>query len=227
MISIVREGGVVDFPAFLGERVYMHEFRMGAGLPEHLKRWQHTVDQMLIGVDTDGPIYLMIDQKTVTASSTHRRPGLHVDGYWVPAGSGWDGGGKPAWNGVSAHGGGSHRARPEPPSHGGGSHRSLRAFEWPGHPEYPTWRFDARDRPEAIILASDISASRGLVGEFDGPIKVGGDVSHLDLSHLEQVLLQAGRVYQGNVSFIHESLPVPVDCQRTLVRLNVPGHRVH
>lgn len=206
MISVAREAGPVDFPAFLSERVYMHEFRMDVGLPEHLKRWQRTVDQMLVGVDTDEPIYLMIDQKEVMASAAHRRPGLHVDGYWNPSHSSWDDGKPPAWNAVSAHGG--HMA-------------SV------GSMANPTWLFHESDRPEAIILASDICASRGLIGEFDGSIKVGGDVSHLDLGHMEPILLQAGRAYQGNVCFVHESLPVFQGCRRTLVRLHVPGHSVN
>lgn len=60
--SIVRSGLSVTFPAFMAERVYMEEFTKQDGLPEHLSRWQNTVDTMLTGVDTDGPIYLMVDQ---------------------------------------------------------------------------------------------------------------------------------------------------------------------
>nr|DAF93524.1 MAG TPA: hypothetical protein [Myoviridae sp. ctshb19] len=241
MISIARDVGSVAFPAFLGERVYMQEFRMEKGLPENLKRWQPTVDQMLVGVDTDGPIYLMIDQKAVKANVTHRRPGLHVDGYWHPM--------------IQAHGGSGHGERPMPePGHGDGSHISKSAHGGgpaprPGHRgiaaigghqghrsaylkgrwdnPVPSWYFDINDVPEAIILATDICASRGLIGEFDGPISIGGDVTHLDLSHMQEIVMQPNRVYQGNVSFIHESLPVAFDCQRTLVRLNVPGHVVN
>lgn len=223
MQSIVRECGAVSFPAFTGERVYMHEFRMENGLPENLKRWQETVDQMLVGVDTDGPIYLMIDQKAVKAQVTHRRPGMHVDGYWNPNGVWQD---QKPWNAISA----GHRPAPSGPRH------NAR----PGHGPRPTprhvscsgtvngmWKFDPNDRPEAIILASDICASRGLIGEFEGLTQIGGDVSHLDLSHVQEIILRENRVYQGNVSFIHESLPVLHDCNRTLVRLNVPGHVVH
>ena len=52
---------------------------------------------------------------------------------------------------------------------------------------------------------------------------MGGDYSHLDLGQLEEVILQPGRVYAGNVSMLHETLPVTQACTRTLVRLNVPG----
>ena len=110
--SIVQQRGAVTFPAHTGERVYMREFRKSTGLPAHLSRWQSTIDAMLDGVDTDGPIYLMIDQGVVKATSSHRRPGLHIDGYWNPAISAHGGGGRhsrtPSDEGRGGHGGGRH-----------------------------------------------------------------------------------------------------------------------
>lgn len=95
--SFVRRGERVVFPAFTGERVYMREFTRAAGLPPDLARWQPTVDAMLEGLDAPGSIFLMVDQAPVKAADTHRRPGLHVDGYWEPALGGhnhvFDGGG--------------------------------------------------------------------------------------------------------------------------------------
>ena len=93
-LSYVEQRGKVNFPEFTGERVYMKEFYKEKGLPSELSRWQNTVDSMLEGVETDGPIYLMIDQGVVKGGTSHRRSGLHVDGYWIP--------------GVMAHGGGRH-----------------------------------------------------------------------------------------------------------------------
>jgi hypothetical protein len=85
MQSIVEQRNTVTFPAFIGERVYMQPFLKKDGLPEALRqRWQATIDAMLEGVETDKPIYLMIDQQRVTVGSYHRRPGLHIDGYWNP-----------------------------------------------------------------------------------------------------------------------------------------------
>lgn len=83
MKSILEKRGAVTFPAFLGERVYMREFRKKDGLPADLARWQSTVDAMLSGVDVAGPVYLMVDQGLVKAGSTQRRGGLHIDGYWI------------------------------------------------------------------------------------------------------------------------------------------------
>ena len=93
-LSYVEQRGKVNFPEFTGERVYMKEFYKEKGLPSELSRWQSTVDSMLEGVDTDGPIYLMIDQGVVKGGTSHRRGGLHVDGYWNPR--------------ISDHGGAKH-----------------------------------------------------------------------------------------------------------------------
>ena len=76
---------------------------------------------------------------------------------------------------------------------------------------------------EAIILASDVQASKAYIGEWGGEIKEGGDCSHLDVSYLKAVDLKPNTVYAGNVTMLHESTPVLVDSFRTLVRLSVPG----
>lgn len=162
MKSIFKELGTVSFPQHTMERVYMKEFRKEKGLPNELKRWQGTIDQMLLEVDSDGPIYLMIDQGLVKANTTHRRSGVRIDGYWIPE--------------LQTHG----------------------------------------PRPGAHIFAKN-------KGYWDGEIKEGGDCSHLNLSHLERVALQANKVYAGNVTMLHESTPVMEDVLRTLVRLSVPG----
>src|SRR5512144_898315 len=85
MLSSVQQRGAVRFPEFIGERVYMREFNPRNGLPKDLARWQGTVDAMLDGVDAPGSVFIMIDQGEVKAGQFHRRPGVHVDGYWIPA----------------------------------------------------------------------------------------------------------------------------------------------
>lgn len=211
MQSIVKELGTVTFPLHTMERVYMKEFRKEAGLPGELKRWQPTIDQMLLEVDTDGPIYLMIDQGLVKANTTHRRSGVHIDGYWIPT--------------LQTHG-----SQP-------GGHITNAVGRWDNRPSWihskskGYWDGDywntnpkATDWPdEALILASNVSASNAYIGEWDGVIKDGGDCSHLDLSGLQRVALEANKVYAGNVTMLHESTPVMEDVLRSLVRLSVPG----
>lgn len=215
--SIVQTRGAVAFPSFIAERVYMREFRKETGLPADLQRWQPTIDAMLEGVDTDGPIYLMIDQGLVKAGNAQRRPGMHIDGYWHPA--------------ISAHGGASRHGSTPPPrrrewepepvreGHGGqpARHSSSRYSNQEG------WEECDFSYPEALILASDVSACRALSGTFSGKPAEGGDCSHLALDGMSEIILAPNTVYAGNVTMLHESLPVDRDVHRTLVRLNVPG----
>ena len=197
-LSYVEQRGKVNFPEFTAERVYMKEFYKEKGLPSELSRWQNTVDSMLEGVETDEPIYLMIDQGVVKGGTSHRRGGLHVDGYWNP--------------GVKAHGG---RHGYQPPQHHGTKHfGSWKTGGWVN--------CDFKDK-EALILASSLTAARGYQGIWEGSCGEGGDCSHINTSNLKEVVMHAGNIYAGNVTMLHESLPVAEDCIRTLVRLNVPG----
>ncbi len=185
--SYVEQRGKVNFPEFTAERVYMKEFYKEKGLPSELSRWQSTVDSMLEGVDTDGPIYLMIDQGVIKGGTSHRRGGLHVDGYWNPR--------------IGAHDGTRHIG-------------SWKTGGWVN--------CDFKDK-EALILASSLTAARGYQGIWEGSCGEGGDCSHINTSNLKEVVMHAGNIYAGNVTMLHESLPVAEDCIRTLVRLNVPG----
>lgn len=77
--------------------------------------------------------------------------------------------------------------------------------------------------PESLILASDFAACKGYLGEWTGAIGNGGDCSKVDLSGMTEILLEANKAYKGNVGFLHESTPIHVPTQRTLVRLNLKG----
>lgn len=211
--SIIETRGDVSFPGWEGERIYMRPFLKADGLPQDLSRWQPTVDAMLEGIDTDQPVYIMIDETEVNAGKTQRRPGLHIDGYWDP--------GITAYGAHSAMADG-HRSRPR--------HRSEPAAP-PLHRAVPRrhmsgsalWKDADFAAPEAIILASSISAAEGYIGTYEGPIGEMGDCAHIDISNMEVLQMESGRVYAGNVNCLHQSLPVEVDCRRSLVRLNVPG----
>lgn len=198
MRSTITKLGAVPFPAFTAERVYMRPFFKRNGLPPNLARWQPTVDAMLAGIETDGPIYLMVDQKNIVAGNSHRRPGIHVDMYWHPA--------------ISAH-------RGEPPGH----RPSPAPAPTPErHSPRPTHMRSTG--AESIILASDVLGCRGFIGDYEGEIGYGGDCSHLDLSGLQAVNLTPGYAWGGHaMHMLHESLHLARNCQRTVVRLNVPG----
>jgi hypothetical protein len=206
--SIIEDRGpIAAMPEFTGERVYMRRLDLKSAFPADLGRWESVVNSMLRGIDVP-IVYLMVDQSFVPAGSTQRRPGLHVDGYWVANDASH--GGSPGRHSGSP----SHAPEPSPePSHKpskGGVH------------DFADWANAAFDAPEAILLASDVAASRAFVGEWDGQIGDGGSCA-TDVTGLEEIVLQAGRCYAGNVACLHESLPVAAACHRTLVRLNVPG----
>lgn len=200
--SQVTNVGSVNFPKFVPERIYMQKFYKESGLPKQYKHWQNTVDQMLDHVDTDEAIYLMVDSGIVKANTSHRRAGRHIDGYWVDV------------EGLQGHRGSlwKYDAR-ELGFHSGSGHR--------GKVDGNGWDEVNLDVPEALILASNFTSSRGFIGEYDGIIGEGGNCESIDVSHMDEIILQKDNVYISNVGFIHESLPVSEDVQRTLIRLNI------
>lgn len=229
--SIVQpRGSVRDWPEFQGDRIYMLPFFKAQGLPSYAIRWQGVVSEMLDGIETDLPIYLMVDQSPVAAGKFHRRPGVHIDGYW---------GGK--WQHVSAHGptnggipphhkpSGGHSYVPPVPSH----HRPAphHSYTPPSNPHAPSrhsasgadWATSSFDEAEAIILASNVSACRSYAGTFQGPIGDMGDCAEIDLANMQVQDMASDMVYAGNVTMLHETMPCVSDCLRTVVRLNVPG----
>lgn len=215
--STVHQRGAVTFPAFTGERVYMREFTKAAGLPAGLLRWQETVDAMLDGIDARGPVYLMVDQLPVRAGSTHRRPGVHVDGYWHPA--------------LSCHGGGGGGHGSVPATHGAwpATHRSVPfSHSWEpapgGHGSVPTRHSHSGSHAETIIVATDVFGCVAFDGAYDAAPSKGGDCAHVDTAGMLRVGMAPGYAWAGHtLTMLHESIPVRRDCLRTVVRLNVPG----
>lgn len=213
--SKVQRRGRVSFPEFTGERVYMREFRQADGLPADLSRWQPTVDSMLDGIELDGPLYLMVDQAHVRAGTPHRRGGVHVDGYWQPAvhahgGGGGHTGGGGGWRiDEGGHRGSrsGHVTEAPPGGHRGGSHAGSSGVA-----------------QEALLLASNMLGCRAYVGAYAQRPGSGGDCSHIDVSRMDRIDLEPGHVWAGHtLGMLHESIPLPTDSLRTVVRLNVPG----
>ena len=192
-VSTVQQRGTVPFPVFLGERIHMRAFTKSDGLAPALRRWQPTVDAMLDGIDVDGPIFLMIDQADVPPGSAHRRPGVHVDGYWQA--------------GAQAH---KHNFEPEP------------AEQPPADRHVVERQFGIR--AETILLATDVLGCVAYAGSYDDQPAEGGDCSHIDVSKMDRVEFEPGRVWAGSaLGMLHESIAARRAGPRTVVRLNVPG----
>jgi hypothetical protein len=205
--SLIKRGGLVTFPPFMGERVYMREFTHQNGLPPDLRRWQPTVDAMLADVETNGPIYLMVDEGFVQAGNTHRRGGPHVDGRWVAAMGAHGAHGDPYPHHLPMP-----EPRPEPPH----PRHSLRVSGHHGH------RFDGAT--ELIVFASDVLGCRAYLGDYDDTPAEDGNCAHFDLDSLTVINMEPYHVWTGDAcTTIHESTPVKHDCLRTMVRLNVAG----
>lgn len=204
--SYVRAGCKVAFPEYTGERIYMKPIIIGDMLPKELSRWQPTVDAMLHGID--GKIaHLMVDQSVVAPGQTHRRGGLHVDGNWLPD--------------LRAHGsgpGGHGHTVPSPRP----SKKRPDSDKNKGAHEHPTRHSHDSYQRELIILASDVTACRAFFGQFHDAPGPDGDCSHFDVSGTREVCMEANRTYVGNVTMVHESLPLTRGGPRTVVRLNVP-----
>jgi hypothetical protein len=218
-ISNMHRRAAVPFPEFKGERVYMRPITNEI-VPADLSRWQATVDAMTTGIPTPEIMYLMVDQKSVKAGEIHRRPGMHVDGYWV------------------GNGHNKHRVRPVtghgplpgvpgwgawPETHSPGPSHIPSRGEW----DVPkTWNTADFAEPETLLLASNAFGCRAFIGKCHGGIGDMGDCSGMDLSGFEIMPMDPGYCYAGSVGALHESVPTPVDSFRTVVRLNVPGVRV-
>lgn len=204
VFSVCQRRGRVVFPAFTGERIYMHAFTARRGLPPNLHHWQKTVDAMLDGIEAPGRVWLMVDQGIVQAGTTHRRPGLHVDGTWFDS--------KPMWDDyvqltkLSELG---HRSEPPLPRHKNHIGSSQKFYS------------------QLLVMASDVYGCCGYEGEYTLPVNfVGGDRKNIDTSAMDRIEFEAHSVYMGNaMDMLHESLVIPHHCRRTMVRLNVETNK--
>lgn len=83
------------------------------------------------------------------------------------------------------------------------------------------WKKDPSEKG-GMIIASNYESCKSWVGEYNDTPKEGGDCSHVDLTSMEQILLEKNVVYITNSSNIHESIPVVDDVNRSLIRLTLP-----
>ena len=201
--SICAPGPAVTLPEWRGERHYMIPFTVSSGLPRDLLRYSQAVAQMMstVEVDSEQECYLMVDEAELVPDTFHRRPGVHVDGYWH--------------NTISCHGGA--------PSHSPGPRHGGTPRPSPGHrPAHSA----SGEASEALLLASNYAAARAYVGQYERDFAAdwrGGDCSDIALQRLAEIQLQVGRVYKLDVMSLHESRPVREHVRRTVLRINVPG----
>jgi hypothetical protein len=106
--SAYRAMGDLEFPAFTGLRVMMLPVVIddADSVPPAYADWRAAFLRLSsFAIQHAGEVgYLTIDEAHVSAGETHRRPGLHVDGWYRGEAGGWGGGG--SWGGGDTVGGG-------------------------------------------------------------------------------------------------------------------------
>lgn len=205
--KIVKYAENIPLPAFRGLRILMMPIIYGD--PESVpdKDCLPMLEAMgkVFQSHKGQVVYLTVDQKRVQPGKTHRRPGLHVDGYphtltdarfsQMPEVHG-------IWAGY-AHGG----------TWGGGG-------GWGGG-KGPMYWFDGT----GLLTVSSVVGCRAWNQEFQGDPKPEGDCDHLRAECRPEceVVLQPNTLYWMNPSCVHESMPMDVETERTFVRLSLPS----
>ena len=149
--------------------------------------------QMMEGIrHQGGTAYFTIHGKTLKKGETLRRGGSHIDGNY----------GEYALNDWGS---------------GGGGWKTGEEGYGVGHPIHNRQYIKPTG---GIILASNYSACKGWIGEYEGTPEKGGDCTHFKLD--EPFLLKPNKIYYGNNHFIHESLPMSSDIHRVFARITLP-----
>ncbi len=150
----------------------------------------------------DQVVYLTIDQREVKAGETHRRSGLHVDGYPHTTADRRCKENPGIWAG-NMHGG--------TWGGGGGTGGSGGQGNW----------WDGT----GLITVADVQGCKAWNQDFQGEPKSEGDCEHLRSECHEEnaAILKANKLYWLSPGCVHESLPLKVKTKRTFVRLSLPS----
>jgi hypothetical protein len=220
-MSQLHEVENIEFPEFSGVRVMMLPVVLGdeSSLPSDIlaKVWHEPVSllaEIAIGKmpDIAGFVgYLTIDEAVVKPGLTHRRPGLHTDGYaeftndTITLG-GWSGG---PWAAPKREKLPKPQPEEPPKRHRGG---------WSGGP----W---SASGSLGMLSASSIIGCEAFDQTFEGVSGSNGDCSHLieQLDPTSKVVLEPGRVYAMDGDTVHRSLRHMERTARQFVRLSMPS----
>jgi hypothetical protein len=75
-----------------------------------------------------------------------------------------------------------------------------------------------------MLIVSSYAACKGWNGVFEGEPSQGGNCESIDLSKMEEFLMNSNDLYWGNSTFIHESLVIDENVNRQLVRITLPSN---
>lgn len=147
-------------------------------------------------------VYFTIDEKKLKTGQTHRRPGLHVDGWHkVKVGEHYIGGGGGSWGGGGGSWGGA--------SYSVGSYKKTLDNEGTG-----------------LLTAANKIGCRAWMKTYSGEPEAEGDCEHMRslFPKSKGVLLQPNQLYWLNPLCVHESIPVTEDMDRQFVRISLPSN---
>ena len=91
--SWFRDLGPIQMPTYDGRQLRMTELEAsGPVMPEGFHDYAWLVHHLLLKVNKFiGPVYMTVDERWIVPGSSHRRPGVHVDGRWDPQAGNWCG----------------------------------------------------------------------------------------------------------------------------------------
>jgi hypothetical protein len=140
-------------------------------------------------------VYLTVDEKIIPAGESHRRPGLHVDGWYKTEenvgthapmrGGGWGGGGGGSWGGAGVLG----------------------------------------DEGTGLLTIASSPGCKAWKQDFQGEPNHEGDCEHMrpQCSEDHGEILKPGSLYWFSSLCVHESLRLSVERRRHFVRLSLPS----
>ena len=86
----------ITLPEYQGRQMYMHTFTaQDPKMPEGFEDYLETVTALCQAVGIGGQAHMTVDEKVVQPGMSQRRPGAHVDGYWLSELCQW---GIPSWS---------------------------------------------------------------------------------------------------------------------------------
>lgn len=181
-------------------------------LPDLLGGWRSTLNAVLKSClpTAKGTGYLTIDEAWTVPGVTHRRPGLHVDGWAddgqdVTAGGSWGGGGGGGggWGGGGGGGGG-----------------------WGGGPNGEDVEVEpASDKLYGMLMMASHTGCRAWHKDFVGNPVEFGDCEHLrdQFPISEAIELLPCQLYHMNGMTVHESIPIRESVPRQFMRISMPS----
>lgn len=203
--SYSKELNYVHIPTFTG-KVTMLPFDLAdATLKNIPNQFIDLVKKMISSLpELKGIAYLTIDGKEILPGNSHRKPGIHIDGNFIPQGENL------SWK---ATGGGGWKVG------NNGDNQSKKEFE----EAYLS-------KTGGMLITSTYPLCKGWNGEFDGKPEKGGNCSlfhlhpklALNVQPDKGFLLKPNVVYYGTSQFVHQSLVTSKKVHRTLVRITLP-----